>query len=159
MGIAEWLNRLGVFFHILPNEPLWSVKDSLPKIINDNGYVVRISPPEVKQFIKPPIVQLRKTLFETMVIKKDFLDRANRRVDLMFKNQRRYQAVSGAFSNPIRWFHVSLIHELEFQFQYGSIKSRRTDDKNILILNGFKNKNMDIFPEKVVDVQLYDVCL
>lgn len=39
-------------------------------------------------------------------------------VDEIMKNRPRYQAVSGTFANPIRWYHIAVIHYLECSLNF-----------------------------------------
>jgi lysozyme family protein len=70
--------------------------------------------------------QSRQQLFDTMIIKENITDthgnillsnipaRVRNRVNLMFANKGRYEAVSHKFINPgLRWWLVAVIHEME----------------------------------------------
>lgn len=42
----------------------------------------------------------------------------NRIADTMMSNEYRYQLVSGRFANPIRWYHIAVIHYLECSLNF-----------------------------------------
>lgn len=54
------------------------------------------------------------------------------KVGTMLTNKHRYQAVSGQFKTPIRWYHVALLHEMEGEQNFntylgnGQVLSRKT---------------------------------
>lgn len=110
-------------------KPLYQPSESLPNLINDKGEVKQLpstNTPDVKGFVHILTEQEKRAkLYSTMTFKNRIVDeRGNvlvsnvddavgRKVRTMFANREIYQKVSGSFSNPIRWFHVGLIAELE----------------------------------------------
>lgn len=70
------------------------------------------------------------SLFEAMVLNKSIKTltgsvlisnvaaEVNKLVDQIFKNRVRYQAISSYFPNPIRWYHVGIIHYLECDLDF-----------------------------------------
>lgn len=118
------------------SEPLWDKDEGLDDIVKDNGDVEQLPTPkvEIKEVPKENLTdqQYRKFLFDTMVIRENITDQKGRvlvsNVPLRVKNiansifdsRARYQSISGHFSNPIRWFHVGLIHKMEGNLNFGT---------------------------------------
>lgn len=96
-------------------------------------HFLKVELPTSKPLIADVIPQLaptsktgsRKFLFDTMYTRQNIVDNNGRvlvanvpmvvdaKVSKMLSNRDRYQAISGRFKNPIRWYHVALIHEME----------------------------------------------
>ena len=75
-------------------------------------------------------IQIRQNLFDTMVIRKDIVDQKGKVlvsniegkvkaiVNKIIANRSRYENVSWKFPNPIRWYHVGIIHYLECSLNF-----------------------------------------
>lgn len=120
--ILEWLNSL-----FYPDE-LHPYKESLPYLLQDNGILKGKSTHEGEILTivqKPNSQQIRAALYNTMVIKPVVKDESGRVIitdvigkidsitNIMIANKARYETVAHKFPNPIKWYHIALIHRLE----------------------------------------------
>ena len=124
MGLRELIYK---GFHLeFPNsKPLWTPEQGLQSIISDNGNIIKEYTEPQGIVIKETPQQKRERLFDTMVINKNIVDLKGRilvanvpeivemKVARMVRNKDRYERISHYFGNPIRWFHIALLHEME----------------------------------------------
>jgi len=127
--MVSFTNWIYNFFNIKSSKPLWTVDEGLQSVIKDSGEIKQIpivNPVDVKGFI--PILseqEKRKQLFDSMVVHQNITDSKgrillsdvpgviDRRTGMMLQNKLRYEAIAHKFPNPIRWFHIALLHEME----------------------------------------------
>jgi lysozyme family protein len=74
----------------------------------------------------------RARLFETIEIRQNIVSttgkilldnipaRINAITGRMLSNQKRYETVSHKFSNPIKWYHIAIIHQMEGEMNWGT---------------------------------------
>lgn len=123
VSFSEWIYN--VFNWQLPtNKPLWTPEEGLQNIVHDDGKVDSL-PNSPNALISITEQAKRERLFNQMVVRKNIVDskgriivsnvpkRVEAKVDTMFANKRRYEDISHRFANPIRWYHIALIHEME----------------------------------------------
>lgn len=120
--------------------PLAPKSESLPYLIQDDGYLkdksngdcldkfVQYSSIQEKEHITSQ--QIRENLFKSMVVRKDITNIngkvlvpnvpsvINGIVKKMIANRPRYESVSHTFANPIRWYHVAMIHLMECNLSF-----------------------------------------
>lgn len=117
--VYNWLN-----WELPTSKPLWTPKEGLQSFIEEDGYIKQIETSE-KFFVPITEQQKREQLFSTMTIKNNIVDLKGRilvedvpavvdkKVTRMVSNRKRYENISRKFSNPIRWYHIGLLHEME----------------------------------------------
>lgn len=110
-------------------KPLWTPDEGLQTVIKDNGEISQLpqlNELDVQHFI-PSISEQdkRKVLYDNMVINQNIVDSKGNvlvwnvpaiiksKVDKLISNKQRYDSISKKFMNPIKWYHIALLHEME----------------------------------------------
>lgn len=134
MGIyertMEWLKRL------FNPEPLNPKYESLPFLIQEDGSLKGKSdpiPPILTATAqKPTSQQIRAHLYDTMLVNDNIVDLNGRvlvsgiklKIDVivnkMLSNKSRYEYVSKKFPNPIRWYHIACLHQMEGELNFNT---------------------------------------
>lgn len=165
---AVWMGVYKVFYP----KPLWVRQEGLQKVIQDDGSIIPIEkdkdndPPKL---ITPTTPQQKADfLYNTMSIKKSIVDLngkvlvsdvsavINKKVNLMLSNMDRYNAIARKFPNPIKGYHIALIHEMEANQDFSRYlgNGQPWNKKTTIVPIGrgpFKS-----FEEGAVDAIIYD---
>lgn len=133
------------------SEPLNGLTEGLRAVIQDSGRIISLDelkgkPKQIGLSFIPTAsdIQKRALLFKSMVIKQNIVDlkgnvlvsnvpsKIQNRVNLMIANKQRYIKIATKFANPIKWYHIALIAEMECSQNFncylgnGQIISRKT---------------------------------
>lgn len=121
------------------HKPLDPQSESLENLVQDSGELKGKSI-DKQEVPTKTIVNLntlssqgrREYMFHTMTIHKnvydengrliiqDILGKIGNIVDRIFAHKRQYEHVSHTFPNPIRWYHVALIHLMEGELNFNT---------------------------------------
>lgn len=115
-------------------QPLKPKKESLPYFLNipkTEVPVIEPNIPQVQSFVKPPTTQGRRAqLYSTMKLNQNIVGLDGRvlvsnlplKVEVitnsMIRNQARYTAIAHKFPNPIRWYHIAFLHQMEGELDF-----------------------------------------
>lgn len=118
-------------------ERLWKPSESLPTVITPSGGIdttLLFKPSQrIESLItKPTYQQLMKQLWDTMVVHDNVIDGNGRIiisdvkgkieviVDKMIAGKLIYQQVAYAFPNPIKWYHICPMHQMEGELNFNT---------------------------------------
>ena len=126
---------------LLDKKPLRNPKYTIKNIVDSLGVMMPVPPTieeeklGVVEVIKPIIEtykQKTERLFNTMTINENIVDangkillsniprRVDQRAKQIISYRERYQGISGRFANPIKWYHIGLIHLMEGELNFNT---------------------------------------
>lgn len=122
----NWLN-----WEVPTSKPLWTPKEGLQTLVEPDGYVRQLekSPQYLLPFTEQ---QKREHLFETMIVRKNIVDLKGRilvsdvpgkvrvKVARIRANKNRYEHIAHKFANPIKWYHIGFLHQMEANLNFNS---------------------------------------
>ena len=123
-------------FQFPTSQPLWTPNEGLWGMVSDKGSVAQLPTTvttDVQGFIPSETSQQnRERLFKSMTVNQNIVDLKGNilvsnipfQVDAIARaiiaNRAIYQSVSGVFPNPIKWFHIGLIHKMEGNLNFNT---------------------------------------
>lgn len=105
------------------SKPLWKLDEGLQSIVKDDGSAKSSIPGIPYDTLTEP--QKREKLYNEMLVNQNIVDLKGKiliynipkivdnKVNSIIANKERYETISHTFPNPIKWYHVALIHEME----------------------------------------------
>lgn len=154
---------------VLPtSEPLWTKEEGLDSVVVS----LQKQPPEpfVDKVVDKKLTaqDQRAFLYRTMVEKDNIRDLKGRVLvsdvdshvfkitNKIFSNRAAYQSISGVFPNPIRWYHVAMIHQMEGSLDFNTYlgNGQRFNRKTTIVPKG--RGPFRTFKEGAIDAIKYD---
>jgi lysozyme family protein len=128
MSLLEWFFNLFSLKSkpkpiIVEDQPVNVVPENVPPtvVIEGTGQFIPL-PKEPHRLTES---EIRQGLYDSMVINENIVDLKGRilienvpakvkaKVDKIFLSQQRYINIANKFANPIKWYHISFLHEME----------------------------------------------
>jgi len=150
------------------SKPLWSPKEGLESLVHAGELAQLPVLNKIKPFLQLTEQEKRLRLFNTMMVNQNIVDekgnilvlnvpeKVKQKVDKIFLNRSRYKSISFKFPNPIQWYHIALLHELECTQNFNCYlgNGQRWDKRTTIVP---KNRGpFKSFEEGAIDAIKYD---